>query len=186
MRVVPVGAGVGRSNRSSRPARSAAASDAARRPWHWARGGRASGRWSLRRAGFDRDAEALALPQPDLRTRDRAVVGPYRRLRVRRTDEVRPPRTGDQTKVGARAGTSAPRPQYRCGAAAPLAARKVRRDRNGRWNVLTNLHSLLEAPQRRAVGPAPVPCADRQAQPTIRLPPGQIRRQPRMRILGGP
>ena len=99
MRVVPVGAGIGdvelvdegltRCDRLLRQMRHAV---------HGVRHAHAvpvDGRLLLELV-LDRDADVLALAHPDLRARNRAVVGPDGGLRIRGADEVRSPGTGDE------------------------------------------------------------------------------------------
>ena len=73
---------------------------------------------------LDRDLDVLALAQPDLRARDRAVVGPDRGLGMGRADEMRAPRTSNEIVVGS---IGAGRPDREHGAEGCAAARNQKR-----------------------------------------------------------
>jgi hypothetical protein len=60
---------------------------------------------------LDGDLDALALPHPDFRARDGAVVGPDRSLGIRGADQSRAPGTGDEIIFRARGGSVWPTQQ---------------------------------------------------------------------------
>ena len=87
---------------------------------------------------LDRDAETLALTDPDLRARNRAVVGPDGGLGVRGADEVRSPGTGNEVVVG-RGGLRATRPGREQCSDGSTTARGQKRPA-GKRNDLRRLH----------------------------------------------
>ena len=139
MRVVPVGAGIGDvelvdeglAGRDRRLGQVRHAVHGVRHPHAVPMDGRL-----LLELVLDGDAQTLALPNPDLRARDRAVVGPDGGLGYERADEVRPPRTGDQTKVCDRAGPSAPR------RAVPMRLPR-RRSPPGKYDAIGTVDGML-------------------------------------------
>ena len=159
MRVVPVGAGVGDVElvdeglaRRDRPL------GQMRHAVHRVRHAQAvpmDGRL-LRELVLDRDAETLALSYPDLRARNRTVVGPDGGLgvRARRRGASAPDGRPDESL---RSGQpSAPRPQYRygCRGAARRQEGTTRQERSMECSHGTCTHLLDGARRCRAFRPA--------------------------------
>ena len=145
VRVVPVGAGVGDVelvDEGLARARSAAASDAARRPWRSARARRANARWSPRRAGSRPRCAGARPGAPGSPGPAPCRCRPRRRSRgtARRRGASARDRRPDESRRSGRPG--APRPQYRCGCRGAARGQK----RPARKGTLEECSQALHSP----------------------------------------